>query len=101
MFIAEVINRKSQIVAVNLNTKINFFSRLCHFGRPYNTVHTRIGQYMCRADSICAAQTLSVPVSDSICENHIDMSSYKAKNGGKSLKVKCSIATTGQLHNKA
>ena len=43
---------------------------------------------------------LSAFVSDSICENHIDMSSHKAKNVGKSLLVKGSIATTGQLLNK-
>ena len=35
----------------------------------YITVHNRIGFYLCSPDSICAAQTLSVLVSDSICEN--------------------------------
>ena len=48
-------------------------------------VHNPMGLYLCSPDSICAAQTLSVLVSDSICENNIGMSSNKAKNVGKSL----------------
>ena len=67
----------------------------------YITVHSRLGLFLCIADSICAAQTLSVLCRTPSVKNTLTCHLIKREKRWEKLVSEGSIATTGQLLNKA